>query len=267
MNGRRERIERTGCSPISQLSWTKEDLAALREEGADKIALAGAERGAKFDLHLGWPRLFDLVTDKSILGRLTEIFDDDCFQLVETRLYPKQPGGGVDWHIDVFQLLYFEPSLIHGATGFHSVTTWLALDDVPADAGPIQMIHYKHVDLEELVRLYRNRMLPRYRELCQAEADRNWDRVEAFPMKAGEFVMFDPRNLHTGGANQTTRPRLGMVLRYCASHVRVNPRFSKTGALQVVRIENGNVVRPTALSYERHFSGRQGVSRPAPLGR
>jgi ectoine hydroxylase-related dioxygenase (phytanoyl-CoA dioxygenase family) len=245
MSRLRETIEKTGRSPISQVSWSKADLAALREEGADKIALAGAQWRAQFDLHLGWPKLFDLVTDKAILGRLTEIFDDDYFQLVETRLYPKQPGDGVEWHIDVWQLLYYEPSLIRRDAEFHSVTTWLALDDISADMGPIQMIHYKHVDLEKLVRLYRSRMPVRYRKQCEAEADRQWDRVDAMPMKAGEFVMFDPRNLHTGGANQTMRPRLGMVIRYCARHVRVDPRFSKSGDLQIVQIENGGAVRPS----------------------
>jgi ectoine hydroxylase-related dioxygenase (phytanoyl-CoA dioxygenase family) len=240
----RETIERTGRSPISHVSWSKEDLATLREEGADKIARAGGRWRAQFDLHLSWPKLFNLVTDKSILAHLTEIFDDDCFQLVETRLYPKQPGDGVEWHIDVWQLLYYHPSLIRRDADFHSVTTWLALDDVSADMGPIQMVHYKHVDLEKLVRLHRNRMTLRYKNQCQAEADRQPDRVDAMPMKAGEFVMFDPRNLHTGGANQTKRPRLGMVLRYCARHVRVDPRFSKSGALRIVQIEKGTAKLP-----------------------
>lgn len=248
MSRLRETIERAGRSPISQVSWSREDLAALRKEGADKIALATAQWRAQFDLHLGWPRLFNLVTDNTILADLAKIFDDDCFQLVETRLYPKRPGDGVEWHIDVWQLMFYEPNLVRRDAEFHSVTAWLALDDVSKDMGPIQMIHHKHVDLEKLVRLYRNRRLLRYRRQCEAEADRHWDRVDALPMKAGEFVMFDPRNLHTGGANQTTRPRLGMVLRYCANHVRVDPRFSKTGALQVVRIENGKVIRPKAFS-------------------
>ena len=244
MSTLRNAIDSTGSAPLSRVSWSDDDLAALRAEGAQKIKLAETERLAQFDLHLDWPDLFDLVTDENILSQLSEMFGDDRFQLVETRLYPKRPGAGLEWHIDTWQLIYYQPSLARRDAEFHSVTTWLALDDVPAEMGPIQMIHYKHVDLERLVRLHQNRMPRRYRAACEAEAQRHQDLVQTVPMKAGEFVMFDPRNLHTGAPNTTDRPRLGIVLRYCASHVRVDPRFSKTGTLNIVRIEHGEPVRP-----------------------
>jgi ectoine hydroxylase-related dioxygenase (phytanoyl-CoA dioxygenase family) len=253
MSTLKKTIDRTGCSPVSRVSWSDEDLAALRAEGAHKIQQAATQRWAQFDLHLDWPGLFDLVTDKQILSELTDIFGDDCFQLVETRLYPKRPGAGIEWHIDVWQLLYYEPNLAGRDSEFHSVTIWLALDDVPTEMGPIQMVHYKHVDLERLVRLRRNHMLDRYKAACEAEARRQGDLVQTLPMKAGEYVMFDPRNLHTGAPNRTDRPRLGIVLRYCARHVRVDPRFSKKGALKkgaltIVRIENGRPIRPESVA-------------------
>jgi ectoine hydroxylase-related dioxygenase (phytanoyl-CoA dioxygenase family) len=253
MSTLKKTIDRTGCAPISRVSWSDEDLAALRAEGAHKIQRAATQRWAQFDVHLDWPGLFDLVTDKQILSELTDIFGDDCFQLVETRLYPKRPGTGIEWHIDVWQLLYYEPNLAGRDSEFHSVTIWLALDDVPTEMGPIQMVHYKHVDLERLVRLHRNHMRDRYKAACAAEALRRGDLVQTLPMKAGEYVMFDPRNLHTGAPNRTNRPRLGIVLRYCARHVRVDPRFSKKsalnkGALNIVRIENGRPIRPESVA-------------------
>jgi ectoine hydroxylase-related dioxygenase (phytanoyl-CoA dioxygenase family) len=240
----RNEIDRTGCTPLSRVSWSEDDLAGLRAEGAQKIRWAETDRSAQFDLHLDWPNLFDLVTDPNIVEQLSEIFGEDSFQLVETRLYPKRSGVGLEWHIDTWQLIYYEPSLASRDAEFHSVTTWLALDDVPAEMGPIQMIHYKHVDLERLVRLHQQRMTRRFWAACEAEAQRHEDLVQTVPMKAGEFVMFDPRNLHTGAPNYTNRPRLGIVLRYCASHVRVDPRFSKTGTLNIIRIEHGEPVRP-----------------------
>jgi ectoine hydroxylase-related dioxygenase (phytanoyl-CoA dioxygenase family) len=247
MSTLRETIERTGRSPISRVTWSDGELAGLRRRGARRIEAAATRRQAQFDVHLRWPGLFDLVTDEGIISQLTEIFDDDCFQLVETRLYPKGPGAGAEWHIDVWQLLYYEPNLARRDSEFHSVTTWLALGDVPPEMGPIQMVHYKHIDLERLVRLHRDRMPRRYQHACVAEAERHSDLVETLPMKAGEFVMFDPRNLHTGAANLTNEYRLGLVLRYCASHVRVDPRFSKTGSLNIVRIEGGRAVRPVPV--------------------
>ena len=238
-------IRRTGRSPIFRVSWSENELAEFRKEGAQKIRLAARERLAQFDLHLSWPKLLDLVTDKVILSHLTDVFDDDSFQLVETRLYPKRPKSFVQWHIDVKQLEYYEPSLLNSKSdNFHSVTTWLALGDVPVEMGPLQFVHYKHVDLQKLVRAWRHQADRRYREECAAEAEYLRDHVETLPMKAGEFCMFDPRNLHTGAPNHSNQFRLGLVVRYCASHDRVDTRFSKSGLLRIIQIKNGRVIPP-----------------------
>jgi ectoine hydroxylase-related dioxygenase (phytanoyl-CoA dioxygenase family) len=235
-------IRRTGRSPIFRVSWSEAKLAELRIEGARRIELAATQRQAQFDLHLSWPKLLDLITDQVIISHHADVFAEDSFQLVETRLYPKPPQSGPAWHIDRLQLLYYKPSLLYSTSDdFHSVTIWLALTDVPAEMGPLQFIHYKHVNVRRLVRTQRNH---RYREKCRLEAERLHDYIETLPMKAGEFCMFDPRNLHTGAANCTNQFRLGLVLRYCASHVRVDSRFSKKGNLEIVQIRNGRVSSP-----------------------
>ena len=221
----KDTIRQTGRSPIFRVSWSKAKLAELRREGARKIQLAATQRQAQIDLHLSWAKLLDLITDPVIISHHADVFAEDSFQLVETRLYPKPPQSGPYWHIDSYQLMHFKPSLLDSdLDDFHSVTTWLALADVPAEMGPIQFIHYKHVDVRRLVRMRRNRPI-RYREECRREAERLHDHVETLPMKAGEFCMFDPRNLHTGAANRSNDLRLGLVLRYCASHVRVDRGF------------------------------------------
>ena len=241
MTSLKDTIRQTGRSPIFRVSWSEAKLAELRREGARKIQLAATQRQAQFDLHLSWAKLLDLITDPVIISHHADVFAEDSFQLVETRLYPKPPQAGENWHIDFHQLLYYKPSLLDSdLDDFHSVTTWLALADVPAEMGPLQFIHYKHVDVRRLVRMQRNQLM-RYREECRREAERLHDHVETLPMKAGEFCMFDPRNLHTGAANRTNDLRLGLVLRYCASHVRVDPRFSKTGSPEILHIRNGKV--------------------------
>lgn len=241
-------IKRTGRSSIFKVSWSDGDLAALRIEGADKIHRAAKSRVAQFDVHHDWPRLLELITDKAIVSRLAEVFEDDSFQLVETRLYPKPPNSGTNWHVDFQQLECFEPSLLDSdSDDFHSITTWLALDDVSEEMGALKMVHYKYIDLRKIVRARREEpgrqsaqeVLLHYHRTCEAEAERVRDRVETLPMKAGEFCLFDPRDLHTGGANRSDRFRLGMVMRYCANNVHVNPKFSKHGALRIIPIRNG----------------------------
>jgi ectoine hydroxylase-related dioxygenase (phytanoyl-CoA dioxygenase family) len=243
MHSLRETIKQTGRSPIFRVSWSENQLDELRTEGAHKLWMAANHRWAQFDLHHSWPKLLDLITDKAILSRYTEVFEEDSFQLIETRIYPKAPQSPAYWHIDISQLECYEPSLLYGNPDvFRSVTTWLALDDVPFEMGALQMLHYKHFDLHKLLRIRRNKGARRYRKKCAAEAEHERNHVETLPMKAGEFCMFDPRNLHTGAANQTNRYRLGLVMRYCASHVKVNPRFSKLGDLRIIPIRNGRLI-------------------------
>jgi len=202
---------------------------------------------AQFDRHLSWPSLLDLVTDEVIMSHLADVFGEDSFQLVETRLYPKQPHKGTNWHIDIKQLEDFQPSLLNtNSDDFHSVTTWLALADVPAEMGAIQFVHHKHVNLAKLVRIKRTQP-GRYEAVCAAEARRLTHHIETLPMKAGEFVLFDPRDLHTGAVNQTNQLRLGLVIRYCMNHVRVDPRFSKKGDLHIVQIKDRRPVVPARI--------------------
>lgn len=249
----KETIKRTGRSPILRTSWSELDLAELRAEGAAKLEMAATRRPAQFDLHHSWPRLLDLITDPEIVSRLAELFEDDSFQLVETRLYPKAPGAASNWHIDINQLECFEPNLLNtDSDDFHSITTWLALDDVTEEMGALQAIHHKQVDLRKIVesrisQATDNTALDikrRYQEACAQQAEQHRDYIETFPMKGGEFCMFDPRSLHTGGANRTKKFRLGMVLRYCANYVKVHPSFSKQGELRIIRIKNGKPVMP-----------------------
>src|SRR5262249_7906067 len=137
MTSLKDTIRQTGRSPIFRVSWSKAKLAELRREGARKIQLAATQRQAQFDRHLSWAKLLDLITDPVIISHHADVFAEDSFQLVETRLYPKPPQAGEDWHIDFYQLLYYKPSLLDSDLGdFHSVTTWLALADVPVEMGP-----------------------------------------------------------------------------------------------------------------------------------
>src|SRR5215469_8664793 len=156
MTSLKDTIRQTGRSPIFRVSWPEAKLAELRREGARKIQLAATQRQAQIDLHLSWAKLLDLITDPVIISHHADVFAEDSFQLVETRLYPKPPQRGENWHIDFQQLLYYMPNLLDSdLDDFHSVTTWLALADVPAEMGPLQFIHYKHVDVKRLVRMQR----------------------------------------------------------------------------------------------------------------
>ena len=240
----REVIQTTGRSPISRVSWSDDQLAELRASGSHLLRRAARRHRAQFDLHHWWPEFLDLVTDPAIIADLEEVFGADSFQLVETRIYPKPPHSPARWHIDVAQLLAYSPSLLDTSSEeLHSVTTWLALEDVPREMGALKLLHHRGIDLHRLVRARRNQSIDVYHELCAAEARKRRSDVETLAMKAGEYCIFDPRNLHTGATNNTDQHRLGVVIRYCAKHVQVQSRFSKRGQLRIMWVKNGKPVR------------------------
>jgi ectoine hydroxylase-related dioxygenase (phytanoyl-CoA dioxygenase family) len=262
----RELIQATGRAPISRVTWSDDELFELRSSGSHLLRRAARRRRAQFDLHHSWPELLDLVTDSAIVADLEELFGTDSFQLVETRVFPKPPHSPAHWHIDIAQLLAYRPSLLDTSSAvLHSVTTWLALEDVPLEMGALKMLHHTHIDLNRLVRAKKEGSERDYYELCAAEARKRRREVEVFAMKAGEYCIFDPRNLHTGATNCTDQYRHAVVMRYCAQHVDVKSKFSKRGRLRILTMKSGKPVREGDADHS--LAARRGAmaSTAAPL--
>ncbi len=99
------------------------------------------------------------------------------------------------------------------------VTAWVALSDASEATGPMQFVAGSH--LEEIRQhtdtFASNNLLSRGQAI---EGDIDEQRVVSAPLQAGEMSLHHVRLIHGSQPNETDDRRIGMVLRYCATHVR-----------------------------------------------
>jgi non-heme Fe2+,alpha-ketoglutarate-dependent halogenase len=156
------------------------------------------------------PKIHDLV--EGILG--------PNFYLWASSFFIKEPfsKSTVGWHQDA----YYWPMKPH-----HSVTVWLAFDDVDAENGAMKIIpgshsagllqHTRHDQTDSIITLELETGTFREAEAVQ------------FRLKAGEVSLHDDRAAHGSPANPSSRRRAGLTMRYSGTDVKndltVNPNF------------------------------------------
>ena len=156
------------------------------------------------------PKIHDLV--EGILG--------PNFYLWASSFFIKEPfsKSTVGWHQDA----YYWPMKPH-----HSVTVWLAFDDVDEENGGMKIIPGSH-----LGGLLQHRRQDRTDSIITLELEtgtfREADAVQ-FKLKAGEVTLHDDRAVHGSPANPSNRRRAGLTIRYSGTNVKndltVNPNF------------------------------------------
>ena len=92
----------------------------------------------------------------------------------------------------------------------YEFTLWLALNDVPLDAGALQFLPGTH--LEEIVEAV-DFWQPNYVD-SMANTDRWQKHHRSFPVKAGDGILFDARIWHGSHANRSGQERFALVTRW-----------------------------------------------------
>ncbi len=199
-------------SPIEV--FTKSEVASLRTNfenfenhfgGIDKAATV------RTDLHLLQNWAWSVVTNPRIVIPITQVLGPNIL-LWSTQWFIKEPGDQkiVSFHQDA-NYWGLEP---------HDVTTaWLALSDASIETGPMNFVRGSH--LEELYghtnTFAENNLLSRGQEINRT-IDKNLCKLA--PLRTGEMSLHHIRTIHNSGPNNSKDRRIGMVLRYCATHVR-----------------------------------------------
>lgn len=156
------------------------------------------------------PRIHDLV--EGILG--------PNFYCWASSFFIKEPfsQSTVGWHQDA----YYWPMAPH-----HTVTVWLAFDDVDEENGGMKVIPGSH-----LHGLLKHRRSVETTSVLTLELEtgifQESDAVQ-FRLKAGEVSLHDDRCVHSSPANPSARRRAGLTIRYSGTEVKndlgVNPNF------------------------------------------
>ena len=198
-------------SPIKV--FTQREAASLRTnfENFEKH-FGGIDKAAtvRTDLHLLQNWAWSVITNPRIIMPVTQILGPNVL-LWSTQWFIKEPG-------DQKVVSFHQDANYWGLEPHDVVTVWLALSDASVETGPMNFVPGSHQ--EELYvhtnTFAKNNLLSRGQEINRT-IDINL--CELAPLRAGEMSLHHIRTIHNSGPNDSKDRRIGMVLRYCATHV------------------------------------------------
>ena len=206
-----------GLPPI----YTSEEMQQINAELPNLLALLQPGETAKDirEWHETSLYLYDLCMNPKIHDLVEDILGPN-FYLWASSFFIKEPytKATVGWHQDA----YYWPMKPH-----HSVTVWLAYDDVDEDNGGMKIIPGSH-----RAGLLQHKRQENTDSILTLELESGtFQETEAvqFKLKAGEVTLHDDRAVHGSPANPSSRRRAGLTMRYSGTNVKndmaVNPNF------------------------------------------
>ncbi|MGY8767770.1 MAG: phytanoyl-CoA dioxygenase family protein [Pirellulales bacterium] len=187
----------------------KETVAA----GGDSYSISSA--------HLKHGRVYDLLTDPRIVNLVTDLLGENVIGW-GSHFFCKMPGDGkaVAWHQDAS----YWP-----LTPSKAVTVWLAIDDADLENGCMRFIegshHHGHLT-------YRPSDSGEHNVLNQTiEEPEQYGAVVNDLLEAGQLSIHSDLLLHGSEANNSSRRRCGLTLRYCAADVYAHLDWNQKGVI------------------------------------
>lgn len=180
---------------------------------------AGRDSYSISSAHCRLGRVYDLLKDQRLVEYVSDLLGDDVIGW-GSHFFCKLPKDGkhVDWHQDA-SYWPLSPS--------KAVTIWLAIDDATVENGCMKFVsgshHFGHLT-------YRPSDSDGHNVL-----DQTIDNPEQFgtptynPMPAGFFSIHSDLLLHGSEANDSSRRRCALTLRYCAAEVRAGLDWNQKG--------------------------------------
>ena len=193
--------------------FNDDEVAELRSKFESFETLCGgkeAAAGKRTDLHLIQQWAWDVVTDPRIVEPILDVLGPNVL-LWSTNWFIKEAND------NKFVSLHQDASY-WGLEPHDVATAWIALSDASAATGPMKFIPgtHKHALYEQENTFAKDNLLSRGQRVT---ASINEGDAVLAPLAAGEMSIHHVRTLHGSEPNQTNDRRIGMVLRYCATHV------------------------------------------------
>ncbi|MDA0833170.1 MAG: phytanoyl-CoA dioxygenase family protein [Planctomycetota bacterium] len=188
-------------------------LADVLAKGGDSYSISTA--------HMKHGRVYDLLMHPQIVTCVTDLLGDNVIGW-GSHFFCKMPGDGksVSWHQDA-SYWPLSPS--------KTVTVWLAIDDADVENACMNYIPGTH--------LYGHLTYELSEEDDRNVLDQKVPDIERFgapipvELKAGEMAIHNDLLLHGSKANESTRRRCGLTLRYCAADVRAGLDWNLKGVI------------------------------------
>ena len=189
------------------------------------------------DLHLLFRWAWDLVHDRRIVDPVTDVLGPDVM-LWSLNWFIKEARDGkfVTWHQD---------ATYWGLEPHDVVTAWIALSDAGEATGPMKFLpgsHRSPLHSHENTH-HEDNLLSRGQRIDDGIDE---DSAVLAPLAAGQMSIHHVRLAHGSEPNRTDDRRIGLVLRYCATHVRQThiPRDTATLVAGEDRFDHFDLMSP-----------------------
>jgi non-heme Fe2+,alpha-ketoglutarate-dependent halogenase len=219
----------------------KPEIDSIRAYFDQLLTKVTAEGGTSYSIssaHLKYGPVWDILTDRRIVRVVQDVLGENVIGW-GSHFFCKMPGDGkrVAWHQD---------SSYWPLTPSKAITVWLAVDDADTENACMRFItgsHWKgHLT-------YRPSSAEEHNVLNQSvdNAEQYGETVDNC-LKAGEVSVHSDLLLHGSEANNSTRRRCALTLRYCTPDVRAYAGWNEKGVWVAGSDESGhwaNQPRPT----------------------
>jgi non-haem Fe2+, alpha-ketoglutarate-dependent halogenase len=210
------------------------DIRSYFDELLAKTLAAGGDSYSISTAHLRYGRVYDLLTHPRIVAYVKDLLGENVVAW-GSHFFCKMPGDGrrVSWHQD---------SSYWPLTPSKAVTAWLAIDDASVENACMRFIPRTHHLGHLTYKLSEN---DEANVLNQTVADAE-SMGEPFDveLKAGEISIHSDLLLHGSEANQSSRRRCGLTLRYCPASVRAELGWNAKGVIVSGRDDSGHWANP-----------------------
>lgn len=214
-----------------------DEISSIRQYFDELLARTIAAGGDSYSIstaHLGYGRVYDILTDPRIVGRIKDLLGEDVIAW-GSHFFCKMPGDGkrVSWHQD---------SSYWPLTPSMAVTAWLAIDDATVENACMRYIPGSH-HLGHLTYALSENDESNVLNQTVVGAENLGDPVNV-ELKAGEMSIHSDLLLHGSEANRSTKRRCGLTLRYCPAVVRAGLGWNAKGVVVSGKDNSGHWANP-----------------------
>ena len=207
-------------APLDVYSPTEiADIRGYFDQLLERVVAEGGNSYSISSAHLKYGPVYDILTNTRIVEYISDLFGENVIAW-GSHFFCKMPHDGktVAWHQDA-SYWPLSPS--------KAATVWLAIDDADIENACMKFIagshHFGHMT---------------YRESDSAEhnvLNQSIDNAEQYgevvydQLRAGQVSIHSDLLLHGSEANDSSRRRCGLTLRYCAASVRAGMNWNEKG--------------------------------------
>jgi ectoine hydroxylase-related dioxygenase (phytanoyl-CoA dioxygenase family) len=218
--------------------FDEEEITGIRSYFDELLARTLAAGGDSYSIstaHLRYGRVYDILTHPRIVACIKDLIGENVIAW-GSHFFCKMPGDGkrVSWHQD---------SSYWPLTPSMAVTAWLAIDDATVENACMRYIPGSH-HLGHLTYTLSENDEGNVLNQTVVDADTLGEPVNV-ELKAGAISIHSDLLLHGSEANQSSKRRCGLTLRYCPTIVRAGLGWNAKGVLVSGEDEAGHWANPS----------------------